>query len=155
MGFDPQNVSFVKAIPALSGKETTWKRCQEVYKRWGWSENHIGSAFRLSPQCVVMSEKKLIGIMEFLVNKMGWQSQTIAKYPHVLTYSLQKRIITRFSVVRVLFLKGLIEEEIVSLANVISRSEESFLDRFVNRYLRQVPQLLDVYRGKVDIQDVL
>ncbi|PRQ26302.1 putative transcription regulator mTERF family [Rosa chinensis] len=155
MGFDPQNLSFVQAIHALYGKETTWKRCQEVYRRWGWSENHIRSAFRVSPLCMVMSEKKLMGTMDFLVNKMGWQSQTIAKHPHVLSYSLQKRFIPRFSVVRVLFLKGLIEEENLSLATGISKSEKYFLDRFVNRYLSQVPQLLDVYRGKVDIQDVL
>ncbi|PRQ26300.1 hypothetical protein RchiOBHm_Chr6g0293101 [Rosa chinensis] len=30
MGFDPQKMSFVEAMHALSGKQTTRKRCQEA-----------------------------------------------------------------------------------------------------------------------------
>ncbi|PRQ26297.1 putative transcription regulator mTERF family [Rosa chinensis] len=98
------NYSFVKGVVLsdvqstcqpcmhLYGKETTWKRCQEAYRRWSWSENHIRSAFRLCPLCMVMSEKKIMGIM----NKMGWHSQKTAKYPNVLCYSLEKRFIPRF-----------------------------------------------------------
>ncbi|XP_050366106.1 transcription termination factor MTERF15, mitochondrial-like [Argentina anserina] len=148
MGFGPEKWSFVYALAALSLKETTWKRCQADYRRWGWSENHIMSALRQDPQCMIVSEKKLMGVMDFLVNKMGWQSETIAKYPHVFRYSLEERIIPRYLVVRVLLLKGLIK------LSILSKSGKYFLDRFVNRYLSQVPQLLHVYRGKVDIQDV-
>ncbi|XP_004292615.1 PREDICTED: uncharacterized protein LOC101296837 [Fragaria vesca subsp. vesca] len=153
MGFDPKKFNFVNAIAALSMKETTWKRCREAYMRWGWSEDHVMSAFKMYPQCMLFSEKKLMGTMDFLVNKMGRQSQAVAKYPYVLCYSLEKRIIPRFSVFRVLVLKGLIEEN-WSLGSVITISEKIFLDTFVNRYLSQVPQLLDVYQGKVDFQDM-
>ncbi|KAL6210472.1 hypothetical protein ACLB2K_015704 [Fragaria x ananassa] len=128
MGFDPKKFNFVYAIAALSMKETTWKRCREAYMRWGWSEDHVLSAFRMYPQCMALSEKKLMGTMDFLVNKMGWQSRAVAKYSHVLCYSLEKRIIPRFSVVRVLVLKGLIEEKRLSLATVISPLEKCFLD---------------------------
>ncbi|KAL6208509.1 hypothetical protein ACLB2K_019458 [Fragaria x ananassa] len=99
MGFDPKIFNFLYAIAALSMKETTWKRCQEAYMRWGWSEDHVLSAFRMYPQCMALSEKKLMGTMDFLVNKMGRQSRAVAKYSHVLCYSLEKRIIPRFSVV--------------------------------------------------------
>ncbi|KAL6198965.1 hypothetical protein ACLB2K_028753 [Fragaria x ananassa] len=99
--------------------------------------------------CVILSEKKIMATMDFFVNKMGWESHTVAKYPHVLSYSLEKKIIPRFSVVRVLVLKGLIEEHKLNMDSVISVSEEYFLNRFVNKYLNQVPQLLDVYQGKV------
>ncbi|XP_004309706.1 PREDICTED: uncharacterized protein LOC101313470 [Fragaria vesca subsp. vesca] len=130
MGFDPQKTSFVQAMNVLAAKET-WKRCREAYRRWGWSEDHCVSAFRAYPLCMMLSEKKPMDTMDFLVKKMG----------------LEKRIIPRFSV-RVLVLKGLIGEEKLNLANVLSRLEEYFLDRFVNRYLSRVPQLLDVYQGK-------
>ncbi|KAL6217276.1 hypothetical protein ACLB2K_010493 [Fragaria x ananassa] len=37
---------FVQAMEALSRKETTWKRCQEAYRSWGWSDDDILSAFK-------------------------------------------------------------------------------------------------------------
>ncbi|KAM5563958.1 hypothetical protein ABKV19_018529 [Rosa sericea] len=155
LGFDLRKTFFVQAMLALSGKnKTTWKRNEEAYRRWGWSDNDILSAFRLYPLCMTKSEKKIMGTMDFLVNKMGWHSQKIAKCPHVLCFSFEKRIIPRFSVVKVLMLKGLVEEENVSLSTIVAIPENYFLNKFVTTYLRQVPQLLNVYQGKVDVQDV-
>ncbi|XP_050365610.1 transcription termination factor MTERF5, chloroplastic-like [Argentina anserina] len=150
LGFDPQMANFVHAMAALYAKET-WKRCQEAYRSWGWSDDDIRSAFRSCPMCMTKSEKKIMATMEFLVNKMGLQSGDIAKYPYIFGYSLEKRIIPRGSVVKVLLLKGFIEEKELSLATLCSISEERFLYRFVTRYLDHVPQLSDVYQGKVDI----
>ncbi|KAM5563962.1 hypothetical protein ABKV19_018533 [Rosa sericea] len=154
MGFDPQKLIFVEAMHALAGKETTWNRCQEAYRKWGWSDEDILDAFRSYPQCMIKSQKKIMETMDFLVNKMGWQSQTIAKYSHVLDYSLEKRIIPRCLVVRVLLLKGLMKEDELSMNSLIATPEKYFLTVFVSRYLNQVPQLLNVYQGKVDFQDV-
>ncbi|XP_004309705.1 PREDICTED: uncharacterized protein LOC101313174 [Fragaria vesca subsp. vesca] len=154
MGFDPGNVNFVQAMVVLSWKKTTWRHKEEAYRRWGWSDNDILSAFKRHPLCMMVSEKKIMVTMDFLVNKMGWESGKIAEVPYVFVYSLEKRIIPRCSVVRVLLLKGLIEEKKLSLSYVFVPSEECFFSRFVTRYLDQVPQLLDVYQGKVYVQDV-
>ncbi|KAM5551622.1 hypothetical protein ABKV19_026459 [Rosa sericea] len=91
--------------------------------------------------------------MDFLVNKMGWPSVIIAKYPIVFYYSLQKRIIPRCSVLKVLFSKGLINENLSKL-HVLVYAEEQFLEMFVTKFVNQIPQLLSVYQGNVDIQDV-
>ncbi|PRQ26295.1 putative transcription regulator mTERF family [Rosa chinensis] len=155
LGFDLRKTFFVQAMLALSGKnKTTWKRNEEAYRRWGWSDNDILSAFRLYPLCMTKSEKKIMGTMDFLVNKMGWHSQKIAKCPHVLCFSFEKRIIPRFSVVKVLMLKGLVEEEKLSLSTIVAIPENYFLNKFVTTNLRLVPELLNVYHGKVDVQDV-
>ncbi|KAL6134830.1 hypothetical protein ACLB2K_067058 [Fragaria x ananassa] len=111
MGFGPRKILFVQAMGALSVKKTTWRVKEQVYKRWGWSESDIRSAFRMLPLCMLVSEEKIMGVMEFLVNTMGWKSGEVAEYPYVLSYSLEKRIIPRCSVIRVLLLKGLIEED--------------------------------------------
>ncbi|KAK9945520.1 hypothetical protein M0R45_011033 [Rubus argutus] len=155
MGFDTQKLSFVCAIRALYGTKTTWSLKEEAYRRWGWSENDVLSAFRLFPLCMTLSEKKIMETMDFLVNKMGWQSEAIAKCPMVLCYSLDKRIIPRFSVVRVLCSKGFVDVEKLSLASIITSPEKIFLNRFVTRYLDRVPQLTNVYQGKVYWQDAL
>ncbi|PQQ19683.1 hypothetical protein Pyn_22614 [Prunus yedoensis var. nudiflora] len=128
-------------------------RSREVLKTWGWSEDDFLSAFRKNPWCMIISEKKLMQAMDLLVNKMGWSSGMIAKYPVALGLSLERRLIPRCSVVKVLLLKGLINENL-NLGSLVKPAEKQFLEIFVNRYLGEVPELLSVYQGKVDIQDV-
>ncbi|KAK9912762.1 hypothetical protein M0R45_036606 [Rubus argutus] len=155
MGFNMENSTSLCAMNALGHKnsKSILNRSRQVYRmRWGWSEDDILSAFRKFPQCMILSEKKIMQVMDFFVNKMGWSSRRIAKHPVVLSYSLDKRIIPRCSVVKVLMLKGLINENI-SLTSVLFPLEERFLKCFVTKYLNQVPQLLSVYQGKVDVQD--
>ncbi|XP_050366957.1 LOW QUALITY PROTEIN: uncharacterized protein LOC126785340 [Argentina anserina] len=144
LGFDPQ----------------LWSHCLEkrrhgndvkAYRSWGWSDDDIRSALRLWPLCMTKSEKKIMATMDFLVNKMGLQSGNIAECPYIFRYSLEKRIIPRCSVVKVLLLRGLIEEKKLSLSTLSTTSEKYFLNRFVTRYLDEVPQLSDMYQGKVDI----
>ncbi|KAM1248704.1 hypothetical protein ACFX2G_032142 [Malus domestica] len=156
MGFDPKKSTFVTAMRALCGKSSRsiWNRNREIYRRsWGWSEDDVASAFRKNPQCMILSEKKIMQVMDFLVNKMGWSSRLIATCPVVLCFSLEKRIIPRCLVVKVLLMKGLVDEDL-SLAYVLLPAEIKFLERFVTRYTDQVPQLSSVYDGKLDIKDV-
>lgn len=156
MGFDIKKSTFTAALRALCGNSsrTIWKRNREIYKRdWGWSEEDVVSAFRKSPQSMILSEKKIMQTMDFLVNKMGWNSRLIAKYPVVLCFSFEKRVIPRCSVVKVLLNKGLLDEGL-SLAYVLLLAEKQFLDRFVIRYTKHLPQLSSVYEGKLDVKDV-
>ncbi|XP_008231623.1 PREDICTED: uncharacterized protein LOC103330790 isoform X1 [Prunus mume] len=155
MGFNLESSNFVFALNALCGKnsKSIWKRSREVYMRWGWSENDVLSAFRKNPEFMIMSEKKIMRVMEFLVNKMGWPSAMIAKYPWVTRHSLEKRIIPRCLVVKVLWLKGLIDENL-TLGYVIQPDEKLFVERFVTKYQNEIPQLWNVYQGKVEIEDV-
>ncbi|BBG96561.1 Mitochondrial transcription termination factor family protein [Prunus dulcis] len=154
MGFNLEKSTSVNALCALCGKnKLVWSRSREVLKTWGWSEGDFLSAFRKNPQCMIVSEKKLMQAMDLLVNKMGWSSGMIAKYPVVLSLSLERRLIPRCSVVKVLLLKGFINENL-NLGSLLKRTEKQFLEIFVNRYLGEVPELLSVYQGKVDIQSV-
>ncbi|CAN6697230.1 unnamed protein product [Malus baccata var. baccata] len=156
MGFNLQKSRSVLAIYALCGSNrSVWNRSRKIYKRWGWSEDDVLSAFRIQPYCMIVSEKKLIRALEFLVNEMGWSSKIIAKSPQVLCLSLEKRLIPRCSVVKVLLLKGLIKGiENVSLSSLLVPAEKYFLERFVARNINEVPQLLSVYQGRVAVQDV-
>ncbi|KAM5551626.1 transcription termination factor MTERF15, mitochondrial-like [Rosa sericea] len=152
MGFDMENSRSLWAIRALCRKNKL-DHCRQVYMmRWGWSEDDVLSAFRMHPPCMIMSVKKLMQVMDFLVNKMGWPSRMIAKHPLVLSFSFEKRIIPRCSVVKVLMLRGL-KNENLNLNYVLQPAEKEFLEKFVTKYLDRVPQLLSVYQGNVDIQD--
>ncbi|CAL5423641.1 unnamed protein product [Camellia sinensis] len=154
MGFDPSKVTFVDAICVLFGmSKSAWERKVEVYKRWGLSDDDIHLAFKKFPKCMILSEKKITSGMNFLVNEIGFEPITIARTPKTLGYSLEKRIIPRCSVIRVLSLNGLIKKE-KGLSAIISTSEERFLDAFVTKYQDQVPQLLNVYQKKTDVLEL-
>ncbi|RVX20722.1 hypothetical protein CK203_002822 [Vitis vinifera] len=113
MGFDPLKVSFLKAVQVICGMgESIWEQRMEVYKRWGLTDDEIMSMFRLDPLCMRSSEKKIMSVMDFLVNKMGWEPATIARYPTVFMRSLEKKIIPRCSVVKVLQMKGLVKKDL-------------------------------------------
>ncbi|KAL6130087.1 hypothetical protein ACLB2K_068468 [Fragaria x ananassa] len=152
MGFDMENSRSLWAIRALCRKDKM-DHCRQLYMmRWGWSEDDVVSAFRKFPPCMLLSEKKLMQVMDFLVNKMGWPSRMIVRNPLVLSFSLEKRIIPRCSVVKVLMSRGLKNEK-VNMSYVLHHSEKEFLEKYVTKYLDRVPQLLSVYQGNADIQD--
>ncbi|XP_057963728.1 transcription termination factor MTERF6, chloroplastic/mitochondrial-like [Malania oleifera] len=155
MGFDPLKSTFVLAVHALSGKgnKLIRDRCYETYTRWGWTEDDILLAFRKHPHCMILSEKKITRAMDYFVNKMGWPAGLFARCPVVLFLSLEKRIIPRCSVIRILLSKDLIKKE-VSLSSVLLPVERLFLKRFVTKYEEEVPQLFSVYQGKTDVLEV-
>ncbi|XWS53649.1 hypothetical protein CRYUN_Cryun10bG0018800 [Craigia yunnanensis] len=127
MGFNPMRMTFVVAILILNFiTKSKWDRKFYIYKKCGWSEKEIVDAFRKYPSFISVSEEKILKIMDFLVNKMGLQSSVIAKYPRVITQSLEKRIVPR---------------------------EESFIEKFVNRYKADAPELLKLYQEKFHLSN--
>ncbi|GFZ04620.1 mitochondrial transcription termination factor family protein [Actinidia rufa] len=88
MGFDPLKMNFVQAVHAISGdgNKLIWSRCYKAYKKWGWSEDDILSAFRKHPNCMLLSEKKISQAMDVFVNKMGRHSKEIARCPANLAW---------------------------------------------------------------------
>ena len=149
MGFDPSKFKFVQAVHAMRAmSKSTWKRKIEVYKQWGWSEDEIRLAFSKSPCCMMLSEDKIMATMDFFFNKMGKKSSLIAPRPLLLSLSLEKRMIPRYSVVQFLLSKGLIDKDF-SLTAVFQSTEKKFLQKFVNAYKEEAPQLLNLYQKKV------
>ena len=154
MGFDPLTVVFIKAIQVFGGmSKSTWEQKMEVYRRWGWSNDEIVLLFRAFPACMSLSEKKIMSTMDFLVNKMGWKLNEITRFPISLGFNLEKRIIPRCWVGKVLMLKGLVKKDL-SLGAFLRYTESKFLDRFVIKYQNHIPQLLNLYKGEVGVLEL-
>ncbi|XP_059439736.1 uncharacterized protein LOC132172277 [Corylus avellana] len=149
MGFDPTKTVFVLAIQVLlkMSKPKLESRL-ELYKRWGWSKDMALAAFKSFPNCMLSSEEKITKTMDFFVNKIGWPSANIARNPCVITLSLEKRIIPRCSVVQILLAKGLVKNNL-ALGTFLQLTERIFLEKFVIRFRDDVPDLLNVYQGKM------
>ncbi|KAI8522731.1 hypothetical protein RHMOL_Rhmol13G0019700 [Rhododendron molle] len=150
----PLNVTFVQLLKMMLGlSNSTWEHKMEVFRKCGWSEDDLQLALKKFPLCMSVSEKKITSAMDFLVNEMGWKPAAIAKVPSVLLFSLKRRTIPRCLVLKVLMLKGLILKD-VCLSTVLMKNDKYFLDRFVTKYAQDVPQLLDVFNGKVSLAEL-
>ncbi|XVF62622.1 hypothetical protein PTKIN_Ptkin09bG0023100 [Pterospermum kingtungense] len=135
MGFDPLMLRFLQAVIVFKKvSKTKMETKLDVYKEWGWSELEIRGAFLRYPCVMETSAEKIMAIMDFLVNKMGFQSSVIAKQPSVLLRSLEKKIVPR----------GLFAQDLLS-------KEKVFIERFVNRYESKPPELLMLYKEKLDL----
>ena len=153
MGFNPSQMKFVIAIQAIrAGGKSSWERKIDIYKSWGWSEEEIRLAFTKSPWCMIYSEDKIMTTMDFFVNKMGRESSLIARRPVLISHSLEKRIIPRYSVVQVLLSKGLIVKDF-SLPTVFQSTEKMFLHKFVNVYKEEAPELMKLYQEKINLSE--
>ncbi|GLT53765.1 hypothetical protein SLA2020_270150 [Shorea laevis] len=154
MGFDPSKMVFAQAIQVLVRmRKQKLESKFELYKRWGWSKDMALSAFKRKPICMLLSEEKITKAMDFLVNKMGLQSDNIAINPATLSFSLEKRIIPRFSVIQILLAKDLVKNDL-SLLNILWPNESRFLEKFVIKFQDDIPQLLSVYQDKKDLLEV-
>ncbi|KAJ8899928.1 hypothetical protein K2173_019633 [Erythroxylum novogranatense] len=155
MGFEPTKSTFVLAVHALSEKwnKSIMERCFDTYTKYGWSKDDILTAFRKHPNCLLMSEKKITKGMDFIVNKMGKSSEMIVQCPTVLFFSLENRMIPRFRVVKLLQSKGLIKED-WSISSLLFPSENVFLRRYVTKFTEEIPELLSVYKGKLNPEEL-
>ncbi|KAE8650385.1 transcription termination factor MTERF6, chloroplastic/mitochondrial-like [Cucumis sativus] len=149
MGFNPRGLLFVIAVFALrSMTKSTWDKKVEVYRNWGLSEEEIHLAFRRNPWCMIASEDKINGAMDFYVNKMGCDSSFAARRPVLLQLSLKKRILPRGYVYQVLLSKGLIKKT-ENICLLFESPEKRFIEKYINPHKEQIPGLLELYEQKL------
>ncbi|PIN03337.1 Mitochondrial transcription termination factor, mTERF [Handroanthus impetiginosus] len=153
LGIDISKSIFMQAVKVLySTSKSSWEARKKAYHEWGWSESDISMAFSLHPVCMNLSEKKIMSEMDFFVNEMNCEAKAIARHPTVLFYSLEKRIMPRCRVVKLLMVKGLIKPS-RNLVSLLRMTDKTFLEKFITKY-GNVPGLLDVYRRNLNLRDL-
>lgn len=151
IGFNPQTTMFLQAVKVMAATASrSWDRKMDVYKRCGWSEEEVLTAFRRQPHCMLASESKIVRVVDLLVHKMGCHISELAKNPLLILLSLNKTIAPRCSVYNVLRMKGLVRKNL-SLARCLTCPEKFFLERFVQRYKEEAPELLELYQEKMQL----
>ncbi|XVE82104.1 hypothetical protein DITRI_Ditri15bG0120400 [Diplodiscus trichospermus] len=128
MGIDSSRMKFVVAAFALrSMSKSTLEKKFDIFRRWGWSDQEIREAFQKHPECLTVSEDKIMGIMNFFVNKMGFDYALVAKQSSILHRSLEKRIVPRALFAQELLSRGLINY--VKLSVLFDTSEKVICSR--------------------------
>lgn len=153
MGFDPQKIVFMNALHVICQiSESNWYQKIKAYGRCGLSDDEIMLAFRYHPICFQLFDEKIRNTMNYFVN-MGWPLAAVARALVALFFNLERRIVPRCSVVKLLLLKRLVKKYL-GLRTFLNPTTRAFLDRFIIKYQEDVPQLLNVYHGKMGIQEL-
>ncbi|CAL5183781.1 unnamed protein product [Lathyrus oleraceus] len=149
LGFNPKTTFFTVALRAKINSKSNWENKIDVYKKWGWSQEDIVSAFLKHPWCMLASVDKIEAVMKFFVDHIGWESLVLAKHPILIMMSLEKRVIPRAFVLKFLESKGLVKD--AKLARPFKVSEDVFLKKFVNCFEEEASNLLKLYEEKREV----
>ncbi|KDP43845.1 hypothetical protein JCGZ_20855 [Jatropha curcas] len=153
MEFCPAKAKFIHVLAAILCSRSNWQHRIEVYGRCGWSRDEIMSAFKNNPRCMTFSEKKIVASMDFLVNVMDLKPSAIAANPFMLVYSLKKRIIPRGLVIKILMLKGVLEENF-NFHSALVLTNKCFRERYVDKHKDHITYLQDVFEGRMCPQEL-
>ncbi|KAL5708825.1 hypothetical protein ACHQM5_019582 [Ranunculus cassubicifolius] len=150
MKFNPSQYMFLVALHVLNAMSRSSLEAKfDVYRGWGWSEDEVQHAFRVSPHCMMLSKENIMSTMDTFVNKFGYSSSLIAKQPSLLHLSCERRIIPRCSVIQGLIKNGQITEA-PSLRTVLTISDDKFL-KYISKFGKEVPELFRAYQeGKMN-----
>nr|GMD74214.1 Transcription termination factor like [Ipomoea batatas] len=149
MGFNPLRFKFLVAVNAFRAmSKETWEKKIEAYKKCGFSEAEILKAFKDNPRCILVSTRKILAVMDFLFNKMGFKRSMFLNRPVIISLSLEKRVIPRCLVYQDLLAKGLINERL-RLVSMLEASEKKFLEKYIARHGKEAPHLLKLYTEKL------
>jgi len=146
-GLSPTSLTYLVAVHVLCciNERSIESKCR-VFESFGWDRSHVVSLFRRSPRCFGLGERNIKAKLSFYMNELGYGPGRIAANRSLLGYSLEKRLMPRHLVFRLLKEKGLIKKKL-SLPWALALSEDKFLMRFILPFLDDVPNLYDIYVG--------
>jgi mTERF domain-containing protein len=115
-----------------------------ILQSFGWSQEDLLTALRKSPLLFAMSEERLRTNLDFLTKDVGLKVHYIAQRPVMVMYSLERRLLPRHWLLKVLDSKGLVDVELSFLSAVMA-NEKKFMKRYVLRYKDAAPSLASTY----------
>ncbi|CAH8356618.1 unnamed protein product [Eruca vesicaria subsp. sativa] len=153
---DVEVVSVMKKRPeCMRSSEEKIANCVETFLGIGFSGDEFVAMVKCFPTCVGLSAETVRRKIEFLVGEMRWTLKDVVGIPPVLGYSLEKRMVPRCGVIRVLVEKGVMRrgrgggggDGIPPMSSVLACSDKVFLNRFVLKYGKLVPELMAIFGG--------
>nr|ACM17582.1 mitochondrial transcription termination factor-like family-1 [Oryza meyeriana var. granulata] len=110
----------------------------------GCSQEKICAAVCKKPEILGLSDENLRRKINFMTTEVGLDLEYIVERPSLLTYSLEKRIVPRHSVVKILRTMGLMKE-FFGFCKLLPYCDEDFRARYIDPYKQTAPMLADFY----------
>ncbi|KAG6471876.1 uncharacterized protein LOC122028958 [Zingiber officinale] len=115
----------------------------KIMSSFGWSISEFCTAIEKQPCFLNISTDILRIKMEFLIKDIGFTPSAIAERPRLLVFSLKKRMIPRFQVMKILKSEGFwTSDDNLHMFFIISDLE--FLNKFILPYKDKFPKLLEI-----------
>ncbi|MCD7473079.1 hypothetical protein HAX54_014665 [Datura stramonium] len=131
-----------------SHKKSTLERKIGIFKRFGWSDDDVLKMFGKLPFSIGHSEIRIQKALNFYMNELGLEPAYMVSHPAMWTYSLEKRVIPRLQVLKILDEKKL-ERRNLSFYTVLLFTESKFIEHFVLPYKDQIPDLYESHKKSV------
>nr|XP_016458939.1 PREDICTED: uncharacterized protein LOC107782570 isoform X1 [Nicotiana tabacum] len=136
---------FIHGVYALAWlDELTVKKRLEIFRSFGWSDSDIFTLVQTCPLCLTKSEAKIKNALNFLMKELGYESHYLASHPTFLTCSLEKRVLPRHNVLKLVSQKELTKCSL-NLYTAVICSESKFLERYVLPFKDEMPEVYDLY----------
>ncbi|KAM3361326.1 putative protein isoform X2 [Capsicum galapagoense] len=144
----PKSGMFVYGVlAAISLRKSAVEKKMRVFRSCGWCDLDIMTVFRKQPLCLGMSEARIRRALDFFTRRLGIKSEFLVSNPALIMLSLDKRVIPRIEVLKVLNEKKLNQK--ISFAQAMYISESTFRSEFVLPYKDEVPNLYESYMTRV------
>ncbi|CAL5046852.1 unnamed protein product [Urochloa decumbens] len=132
------------AVVAQISKEKVAAILEFLKSALGCHESEVATAVSKMPTILGVSEECLRHKIQFLINEVGLEPQYIVQRSALFTYSLEKRLIPRHCVMKVLLAKGL-QDSNRSFYSLVVKGEETFKLKYIDCHKDSVPGLADAY----------
>ncbi|XP_028556856.1 uncharacterized protein LOC110093129 [Dendrobium catenatum] len=154
MGFDVSKTVFTLGVNVLSALcKATWDRKFQLYRSLGWSDDDILTAFKKHPFCMLLSDEKIKHNFGFFAKELQWAPSFVATRPVLLFFSFENTITPRYKIFRILESKGLIRRN-GGFSTFLWLPKKKFLNQYVIKFADQVPELLELYKDKLQLSRV-
>jgi mTERF domain-containing protein len=146
LGVPPTSRVFRHAVAAVANnpKRKVAAKLEFFNKTLGCSKSEVSTAVSKIPAILGLSDEILLHKIEFLVNEAAMEPQYIVERPVLLALSLEKRLVARHYVMKVLREKGLLDSR-TSFYTFAKIGEGAFKLRFIDSHKDSVPGLADAY----------
>ncbi|CAN6164548.1 unnamed protein product [Urochloa humidicola] len=132
----------ISAVSHIS-KEKLAPKLMFLKSTLGCSESEVAIAVSKKPNILGYSEENLLRKIMFLTKEVGLGAQHIVRTPALLGFSVEKRLVPRHCVMKLLQAKGLISN--ISFSSLAKLGEKDFRLKFIDRHEDSVPGLASYY----------
>ncbi|KAJ9546273.1 hypothetical protein OSB04_025980 [Centaurea solstitialis] len=149
LGISRESPIFIHALTAVLWRtDSEIERRVQNFRSFGWSDSDIALLFMNQPYCLAMSEANMRDKLNFYMKDLGYTPSYLMTRHSFFTYSLDKRVIPRNTMLKILREKKLVSSDKPSLISIATYTESKFLE-FLRGFEDDLPCLRKIYLDSV------
>lgn len=129
-----------------SNSAETLSRKYKVLQSFGFSKCQCTKMLLKSPHLFKSSEVRLRRGIEFFLNTVMLDKSMIVDWPQYLVFSMEKRVLPRYRVFKILKSRGLVEK-LPRISSLLSYTEKTFMEKYVLKFEEDAKELMLAYEG--------